>query len=93
MIVKIQKLEAGWCCQCKAMDRNLAQIQGVEIEHINVEEMSEDELTDLGVRNLPVCFLVDETGKRVARINGVAGAQEIIAEIEKANKQNTFTNN
>jgi thiol-disulfide isomerase/thioredoxin len=86
MIVKIQKFEASWCCQCKAMDRNLDRLTNMPVEHIDVEKLSEDELTELGIRNLPVCFLIDENGNKVTRINGIKTAEEVYAEIAKANQ-------
>lgn len=83
MIIKIKKYEASWCHQCKAMDRNLSQVHGIEVEHIDAGEMKQEELDELGIRGLPVCLLVNENNEVVDRINGVMPANAIINKIKQ----------
>ena len=83
MITKIIKYEADWCHLCKMMDKNLMKFSNVQIEHVNVDELDEQELEKLQIRNLPVCLLFDETGKQVNRLNGPKSYQELQAAINQ----------
>lgn len=83
MIKKIVKYEADWCHLCKMMDQNLAKLQNIEIEHVNVDDLEEHELDKLQIRNLPVCLLFNESGEQVARLNGPKTYQELQAAINQ----------
>lgn len=83
MVKKIVKYEADWCHLCKMMDRSLVKFKDIEIEHINVDEMDEQELAKLQIRNLPVCILYNEAGEVVERLNGPKSYQELQAAINQ----------
>lgn len=83
MIAKIIKYEADWCHLCKMMDKNLAKFPNVQVEHVNIDELDEQELEKLQIKNLPVCVLFDETGRQVNRLNGPKSYQELQATINQ----------
>lgn len=67
---KFKVYSAAWCHMCKALHKSLEKTD-LPVEYIDVEDISEDELTDIGIRNLPLTILLDANGAEIKRWSGV----------------------
>lgn len=80
MIVRIEKFGANWCGPCKALDKTLEQVSGVEIVKHDVDE--EPELTEeKKIRNVPVLIFYNENNEEVDRIVGAVPLGTILKKI------------
>ena len=61
--MKLTKIGASWCCQCKAQAAEIAKIRDtfpdLEIEELDADKLSDEELDKFAIRNLPVLILTE----------------------------------
>lgn len=69
MIKTIQKFGATWCGPCKALDKTLSQVTGVDIVKFDADD-DEDLFTKNNIRNVPTMLFLDESGSVVQRTTG-----------------------
>lgn len=79
-MLKIVKIGAPWCCQCKVQTKELEKALKV-IGDVKFEELeATDEVAEkYNVRNLPVTLFVrEDDGEVVGRLNGLTMSDNII---------------
>lgn len=82
---KLIKLGAEWCQSCKTLDKVLSTIQlDIEVESKDIDTMQPSELKALGVKGVPVLYLVDENDNVI---------EQRIGNIPKANLVKWLTDN
>lgn len=85
MIVKIEKFGADWCGPCKVLEKTLDELQKkhpqLQIERFNVDEMDEQVIGELKIRNIPVIRFIDETGHEVKRLLGAQSLNTLESEL------------
>lgn len=74
--MKVLKFYADWCGPCKALSRVLEKVQvNTPIEEVNIDDNVEV-ASKYGIRGVPTCVLVDDTGKEVGRRVGMMNEQQ-----------------
>lgn len=89
---RILKFSAGWCGQCKTLDRQLQQLN-IAYQSFDADEPSNEDLVNsYHIVTLPVLIAVDDAGKEVARQVG-CGTQEELKQFYEANIVNSSSDN
>lgn len=58
---KLLKIGADWCQSCKVLDKTLAAVVlSIELQTKNLDDMTPQELKELGIKGVPAMFLLDE---------------------------------
>lgn len=69
--MKVLKFYADWCGPCKALSKVLEGIETtVPVESVNIEENTEVAVK-YGIRGVPTCVLVDDSGNEIKRQTGM----------------------
>lgn len=69
--MKVLKFSASWCQPCKMLAKTLENYKGdVQIENIDIDE-SQEVAIRFGIRGVPTCVLVDDSGKEIKRQSGM----------------------
>lgn len=69
--MKVLKFSASWCQPCKMLAKTLESYKGdVQIENIDIDE-SQEVAIRFGIRGVPTCILVDDSGKEIKRQSGM----------------------
>jgi len=87
--LKIMKFGADWCGPCVNMEKSKTLEKFVDANpEISVEKIDIDEneqlADDFGVVSIPAVFVVDETGKVLAKANGGQSVGQLEKLVEKA---------
>lgn len=81
MITHIEKFGASWCGPCKALDKTLEKVTGVDIHKYDVDQF-EDLAEKRSVRNVPVLIFWNGD-QEVDRLVGAVPLKTINEVIEK----------
>lgn len=81
MVTKILKFSAEWCSPCKALARNLKDVD-FPIEEIDIEENPEL-AAEYGVRSIPTLIFLDKEGHTLSRIVGLVTKDVVLSKIEE----------
>lgn len=69
--MKVLKFSASWCQPCKMLAKTLEDYKGeVPIENIDIDE-SQEVAIRFGIRGVPTCVLVDDSGVEIKRQSGM----------------------
>ena len=69
--MKVLKFQAAWCGPCKMLSRVLEDMQlSVEVQSIDIDTDKELAI-QYGIRGVPTCILLNDTGAEVRRQSGV----------------------
>lgn len=69
--MKVLKFSASWCQPCKMLAKTLEDYKGeVSIENIDIDE-SQEAAIRFGIRGVPTCVLVDDSGVVIKRKSGM----------------------
>lgn len=69
--MKVLKFSASWCQPCKMLAKTLESYKGeVPIENIDIDE-SQEVAIRFGIRGVPTCVLVDDSGVEIKRQSGM----------------------
>lgn len=80
--MKILKFETTHCPQCKLLDRELAKISNITVEHINAED--NDALVDkYNIGSVPVLIVLDDSGNEITRSAGFINETNIRKLLER----------
>ena len=73
---KIYKISASWCVQCKQLERELSNWDGVEIIEIDADE-NEEICEKYNIRGIPTLIFLDENNNELGRIVGMITKEQI----------------
>lgn len=84
MVSKILKFSADFCGPCKALKRNLKDLDFPieEIDIVDNPEMAEE----YDIRSIPTLIYLDENGKTVYRSVGIVTKESILKKIDELNE-------
>lgn len=70
--MKVLKFSASWCGPCKSLSQILEKYYDgdIPIEEIDIDE-DRQRATDMGVRGVPTCILLDDNGVEINRKSGM----------------------
>ena len=69
--MKVLKFSASWCQPCKMLAKTLEDYKcEVPIENIDIDE-SQEVAIRFGIRGVPTCVLVDDSGVEIKRQSGM----------------------
>ena len=69
--MKVLKFSASWCKPCEMLAKTLESYKGeVPIENVDIDE-SQEVAIRFGIRGVPTCVLVDDSGVEIKRQSGV----------------------
>jgi thioredoxin 1 len=70
--MKVLKFSAAWCGPCKALSQTIEKYYKgeVPIEEIDIDQ-DRQRATDMGVRGVPTCVLLDDNGVEINRKVGM----------------------
>lgn len=78
--MKILKFYATWCRPCKQQAEILKQLDGVEVESIDIEE-NEDLVDQYKIRSVPTVIILKE-GEEIIRHVGLTQLNELKKDLE-----------
>lgn len=91
--MRIVKVEKNGCMPCKKMDEILKKLN-VEVEHINIDEISAEELQNIkdeyGIMSTPVLLKI-ENENRFSMLNGINHTMDEFREFLGLNEQSEIT--
>lgn len=69
--MKVLKFYADWCGPCKSLSKTIENhYKGdVPVEEVDIDKNTEM-ATKYGIRNIPTCILVDDSGTEIKRKSG-----------------------
>lgn len=74
--MKILKFAASWCQPCKMLSKVLSEVNSpLPIQEIDIDDQMEL-AAQYGIRGVPTCILVDESGNEVRRKVGMMNENE-----------------
>lgn len=77
-MIKLLDFYAEWCCQCKAQSNIVDQLEGIEVDKIDVDtNIGEEWVEKLKIRNLPVLALVDNENNVISVKRGLTQITEL----------------
>ena len=82
--MKVIKIGAEWCPQCKVLDKKLEGFDACELVVYDAEE-DEDIVEKYHIRNIPVTILLDENDNEVKRWVGLFNINELSEKIKELN--------
>lgn len=82
--MKVIKIGAEWCPQCKVLDKKLEGFDACELVVYDAEE-DEDIVEKYHIRNIPVTLLLDENDNEVKRWVGLFNINELSEKIKELN--------
>lgn len=82
--MKVIKIGAEWCPQCKVLDKKLEGFDTCELVVYDAEE-DEDIVEKYHIRNIPVTILLDENDNEVKRWVGLFNINELSEKIKELN--------
>lgn len=81
--MKIIKLSAEWCCQCKSLTDKLDSM-GIKYDSVDVESDYGDDLaTKYKVRSLPTMIILDDNDEFLGKLSGNPSEEVIKSFIDK----------
>ena len=78
---KVELYSASWCSSCDVVKPIVEKLENVEVEIIDVEKET-DRAVSLGIRNIPIVRVLDESGEEVHRFVGKVSKEEILFYLE-----------
>lgn len=81
---KIYKISASWCVQCKQLERELSNWDGVEIEVFDADE-NEEICDKYNIRGIPALIFLDENNNELGRKVGMITKKQIQDFIDELN--------
>jgi thioredoxin-like negative regulator of GroEL len=82
--MKVIKIGAEWCPQCKMLDKKFEGFDACELTTYDAEE-NEDIVEKYGIRNIPVTILLDDNENVIHRWVGLFDINEINEKIKEIN--------
>lgn len=78
---KLELYTSNWCTSCVSVKPIVQSLENVEVEIIDVEKET-DRAVSLGIRNIPIVRVLDESGEEVHRFVGKVSKEEILSYLE-----------
>lgn len=82
--MKLLKFYADWCQPCKEQTRQLAGLENIVVESVDVDtEEAEELISKYDVKACPTTILVDDEGNVLERFNGLTQLDTINEALKK----------